>query len=951
MSRTPASRYAGAADIGMKASSMPFDSRSARLAPNALAGVSLACVLACPLTRGQEIDTALYQSDRRDYSLLDQVDDPAERKAISSILAADSPAERLQRAETFVSSYPASWHRGRVLALASRAALRTGRYAAAARHGEESLRLWPENALLLIPMAAIYEAIGKPAAATAAARQALIALDRFARPATVSAVEWGRLETQLRSMARTLSGSLDNRSENRIEIDPALSFAGVGAPRASARYAGSESCRKCHSSQHANWSKTGMARMLRPYKPGNVFGDFTKGEFREDNGTTIGLVRNDQGHFFDMPDAGGGRLRLPVDYTIGSKWQQAYATKLSDGRMQVFPIQYNRLVGRWLNYWRLIDPPRSRRAELASFHELERATNYQVHCAPCHTSQLAISPPQSERPADIHFREGGVNCEMCHGPSAAHAEHYSSGRAVAKTASNPPVDFRRIGQDQYTRICAQCHMQSAMFKRGADGELNHSGDAITFFQNLRSRPFSEFSKKAFYKDGRFRETTFVVESLMRSKCYQEGGVTCGHCHDPHGRDAADNPKSLKFRDEPNLMCLQCHSLEGPALAAHTLHAVDSTGSDCASCHMPKIMNSLLFKAGTHRIDDVPSAEWTARFGSQESPNACLSCHSDETVDWLRASLARWAAPAPPRTGDVPTEISDGLSEPLERLLAHIDEATRPDGLAFLVEAGNWTELADRAASLLEASPNDPELHYWLGIAHSQSDLIKAVQAFRRAEDLGLATPALRTALGLTYYNLSQFALFAEQMEKAIAADPTDARPYHYLGRYYERQLNNFPKALEYFEQALERDPSDVRSLYFKGYCLQTLDRREEAIRAYARAAEAVRDSREAFGWPYQKLAETLAGDQPEKAVDYARLAVELEPEVADHRLVLGKLYEQVGELEASVAERKAAAALRPSDPAIPYVLMRLYQRLGREDEAAAALRHHERLRQIYGAPE
>ena len=35
-------------------------------------------------------------------------------------------------------------------------------------------------------------------------------------------------------------------------------------------------------------------------------------------------------------------VRYPVDYVIGSKWQQAYATRLPDSRLLVFPIQYSR---------------------------------------------------------------------------------------------------------------------------------------------------------------------------------------------------------------------------------------------------------------------------------------------------------------------------------------------------------------------------------------------------------------------------------------------------------------------------------------------------------------------------------------------------------------------------------------------------------------------------------
>ena len=89
------------------------------------------------------------------------------------------------------------------------------------------------------------------------------------------------------------------------------------------------------------------------------------------------------------------------------------------------------------------------------------------------------------------------------------------------------------------------------------------------------------------------------------------------------------------------MCLQCHESLAGDLSAHTRHAADSEASRCAACHMPKIMNSMMFMAGTHRIDDIPDAAMTEQFGRVESPNACLACHESETTEWLARSLADW----------------------------------------------------------------------------------------------------------------------------------------------------------------------------------------------------------------------------------------------------------------------------------------------------------------------
>jgi predicted CXXCH cytochrome family protein len=413
---------------------------------------------------------------------------------------------------------------------------------------------------------------------------------------------------------------------------------GVASPGPAGEYAGSEACRACHAGQHSSWLETGMARMFRAYKAENVIGDFeAKNHYSDERGLPQARMLKHQGrHFVELRETGGTWRRYPVDYTIGSKWQQAYATQLPGGEIHVFPIQYSKLRGEWLNFWKLIDPPNSPRTDVAAFHQHSAATAYQVNCTPCHTSQLRLKKPGEWTATNVTFREGGINCEMCHGPAAHHVEAMKKGQPYVREGMDPPVSFRKISARDYVGICAQCHMQSAMRDPEPAGALNYSSET-PFARRYPSRPYQEFSKKAFYKDGRFRETSFIGEAFVRSACYRRGQAHCGHCHNPHPEDAASNPKSLKFRDRPDQMCLQCHPSYARNVAAHTRHPAASEASRCVSCHMPRIMHALLFDAGYHQIDDKPDAEMTARFGQAESPNACLLCHKDKDAAWLKTA--------------------------------------------------------------------------------------------------------------------------------------------------------------------------------------------------------------------------------------------------------------------------------------------------------------------------
>ncbi len=430
-------------------------------------------------------------------------------------------------------------------------------------------------------------------------------------------------------------------------------------------YVGSQACAMCHQDIYQNWSHTGMARMLRPYAAENVLGDFSRdnvfyfGDEVIDDGGTYRFIQGkdrqpfarmivDHGrHYFEIVQSDRTWHRYPVNYTIGSKWQQGYVTRLPDGQLQVFPIEYNVRYRKWVNFWKIIDAPGTERDDPRLWEKFSPATNYLMNCAVCHTSQLRNTQGGGFQPDNLQFREPGIDCEMCHGPAGKHVALHMQGKSYEKNPLDPPVDFARISSLDSVAICSQCHMQSAIRAPGPDGELNYARGPEVFFKRYKSRPYAEFYLNAHYKDGRFRQTSFIVESFLRSSCFRKGGATCVSCHDPHHEDAASNPTSLLFRSEPNRMCTQCHAefTNAATLRQHTRHPADSEGSECVSCHMPRIMNALMSRARTHRIDDIPNARMAEKFGAEQSPNACLLCHADKSVAWLNQNLERgWNVP-------------------------------------------------------------------------------------------------------------------------------------------------------------------------------------------------------------------------------------------------------------------------------------------------------------------
>src|SRR5581483_11693648 len=369
----------------------------------------------------------------------------------------------------------------------AKASIELGDFKAAIDYGKQSLRLYPENPLLLVPLAAVQARQGQLRDARRNAEDALDYLDRFMHPDSIREPEWPAIQAELKASALFTLGrvaiaeglaaavearrpKLSNaiarltaaarwnpkdpeilytlglaqlalantdgaarafaaaarlpgprqeqaraklREWGKTEADAGpLDIAPVPAPRAvpAMEYAGSDTCRKCHSSEHASWQLTGMGRMFRPYSPENVIGDFRKKQFEDGSGQIVARMSTDKDRRYFATREGGAWRQYAVDYTIGSKWQQAYATQLPDGQIHVFPIQYNKLEGAWINYWKIIDPPGSQRTDPDLFHTMSSRTNYQSNCAPCHTSQLHTRKANSTDTLTLEYREPGINC-------------------------------------------------------------------------------------------------------------------------------------------------------------------------------------------------------------------------------------------------------------------------------------------------------------------------------------------------------------------------------------------------------------------------------------------------------------------------------------------------------------------------------------------------------------
>jgi predicted CXXCH cytochrome family protein len=200
--------------------------------------------------------------------------------------------------------------------------------------------------------------------------------------------------------------------------------------------------------------------------------------------------------------------------------------------------------------------------------------------------------------------------------------------------------------------CIQCHSQGQPTQAPQHGKYPaydypvgfHVGLNLADFWKLEPHKLGETTFTHF-PDGTAHKNRMQGNDFVQSVMY-ERGVTCFSCHDPHG---TPNQALLRAPIADNKLCMSCHGVNtqnGPhaiSIEAHTHHKAGSAGSECVSCHMPKIQPEIpgvFVAAHTFRIITPAMTD------SQNIPNPCTNCHKDKTTAWATQQLASWKDRSP-----------------------------------------------------------------------------------------------------------------------------------------------------------------------------------------------------------------------------------------------------------------------------------------------------------------
>ncbi len=249
--------------------------------------------------------------------------------------------------------------------------------------------------------------------------------------------------------------------------------------------------------------------------------------------------------------------------------------------------------------------------------------------------------------------ELGIACGSCHGPGSVHAKRnrnpfrryllHFTGQADP-TIINPA----RLDKEQRVDVCGQCHgqrlpkSQSMVVAWTKEGPSFRAGDTLDDHVDVvyrESKPLyashaDDIFLGRFWNDGTPRLTAYELQGLRQSACYQRGELTCTDCHTMHGGDVYGQ---LPPEHRTAIACADCHADIVADVPAHTRHQSGSSGSDCYSCHMPKMVYGIMEIHRSHRIE-IPDP---TRDAAASRPNACTSCHMDKSLAWASEHAATW----------------------------------------------------------------------------------------------------------------------------------------------------------------------------------------------------------------------------------------------------------------------------------------------------------------------
>jgi tetratricopeptide (TPR) repeat protein len=687
-------------------------------------------------------------------------------------------------------------------------------------------------------------------------------------------------------------------------------------------YAGSSSCLECHEKFYRLWASSRHGLAMQPYNREFALKALTP----QASGIVIRKhdYRADLQRGVVVESGPKGRKSYQIEHVLGGKNVYYFLTRLDKGRLQTLPVAYDVNKKEWFDTAAsgVRHSPGGSQGEAVDWQHYTYTFN--TACYSCHVSQLATNYDIGTDSYHTTWAEPGINCETCHGPSAAHND---IARATPKGQPLPElriISTKTMTTAQRNDSCSGCHAKAtpltAAYRPGEP-----------FFDHY---DLATLEDPDFYADGRDLGENYTLTSWSMSPCAKSGQLDCMHCHTSSGR--------YRFKQEKfNNACSPCHEDKVQNPAAHTHHPAESAGSRCVSCHMPMTAFARMNRSDHSMLPPTPAATI-----AYQSPNACNLCHRDRDAAWADKIVRQWR----PRDYQAPVLKRAALIDAARRR----DWTQLPEMIAYIGDPGHDAIFATSLIRLIPPAQN-PQLHEaLLGAANDPSPLVRgaAVQALglvpttESLQALIMATAdesrlvRVRAAAGIAAFpRMGVPPAYQAQLQKAndeyLASITTRADQWtsHYnLGNYYLGQ-SDAKAAVVSYRTALQLDPQAILPMVNLSLAHARMGEHVQAERALRQALKLDPDNAAANF----NLGLLQAGEKDLQAAETSlKKAFAADPRMAQaaYNLCIITATDRIDE---AVSWCRQAAALRPQEAKYAYTLAFYLNRQGDREAAVKTL--------------
>ena len=700
-------------------------------------------------------------------------------------------------------------------------------------------------------------------------------------------------------------------------------------------YAGSESCKPCHESFFELWSPSRHGKAMQP-----VDGEFLARESLpasgsiEVGGNIYRVLPEGDSLFIIEQDSGGALLaRFPVVWALGGKNVFYFLTPFPGGRLQTLPLAFNVHARKWYNN------PESGVRHFPNRETQDEALDWRhslftfnTTCHSCHVSQLEKNYNIDDHSYQTLWREPGINCETCHGPSSEHVAIMR--RAERQGIELPSPEWGLIitstfSPEQHNSSCSSCHAKmSPLTASYPPGEYFYDHFNLITLEN-----------PDYYPDGRDLGENYTYTSWSMNPCKGKSDMHCVTCHTSSGR------YRFALEREANNACLPCHADRVEGIVQHSRHRAEDKVT-CVSCHMPKTMFAAMERSDHSMLPPNPAA--TMAFGS---PNACNLCHTDKPAEWAEKQVSDWHGKERLQPGlhygrliqaardrrdfsraDEMLEMISG-NLPNEVFAASMVRILQGQNLPGLQEVLRKTVLENPSPLVRQAAAE--ALRHYLSM-ENKGVLMRAANDTVRVVRIS-AAPALASypdELFNDYEKGVRDRAFAEY-RVSIMASPDQWSAHYNLGNFLMSR-GDLNGALRSFDQASFLEPEALSPYVNAALVHSRLGRPTAAENALLKALE-IQPGDPAANFNYGLLLGEMG--RMEEAKKALKAALEADPQMAAAAHNLGIITASGGtdSLKAALTYCKMASDLAPYESRYAYTYAFYLDQAGRSGEALQVL--------------